>query len=589
MSQKSTLSGREQKRRWHQITLTSLGLMLLAAVLLAAQGLHQATPPTATQLDDPKFVSQIKTFIEQLVAEEEFSGTVLVAKDGQPIFEGAYGLASRAYQVPNRIDTKFNLGSMNKMFTAVAIAQLAEAGKLAYDDPIAKHLPAYPNQEVAKQVTIHHLLTHTSGLPDFFNAKFMDASRAKFREVADFLPLFVEESLLFTPGAEWSYSNSNFIVLGLIVEAVSGENYFNYVQKHIYQPAGMLNTDAYEMDRDTPNLAIGYTRSPEGEIRNNLFEHVIKGGPAGGGFSTVQDLWRFAQALTSHKLLSAQETEIITTGKVEVPGPPDAFYAYGFSDEKFHGHRRFGHGGGFTGINAKLDIYPDLGYVVVVMANMDPPAADRVADRIGKLLAGVTIPQPIPLASAKLANYANTYAVQGGGPGLEILVDRGRLWLIMGPARHKLLPLSEAEFFDADFEDIRFHFQFDKQGKATAFTVTGMGPQPEKFVVVPREVVYPKAITLPVSQLANYVNTYKRKGSGVGFESVEIVLEQNALWLLDDNGRHKFQPLSETEFFDELSTGVHLHFQLNEKGQATALSIKGLGPELDNEIFVVKN
>ncbi len=315
MSQKSTLSGREQKRRWHPITLTFLGLMLLAAVLLAAQGCSPP-PPTATQLDDPKFVSQIKTFIEQLVAEEEFSGTVLVAKDGQPIFQGAYGLASRAYQVPNRIDTKFNLGSMNKMFTAVAIAQLAEAGKLAYDDPIAKHLPAYPNQEVAKQVTIHHLLTHTSGLPDFFNAKFMDASRAKFREVADFLPLFVEEPLLFTPGAEWRYSNSNFIVLGLIVEAVSGENYFNYVQKHIYQPAGMLNTDAYEMDRDTPNLAIGYTRSPEGEIRNNLFEHVIKGGPAGGGFSTVQDLWRFAQALTSHKLLSAQETEIITTGKV---------------------------------------------------------------------------------------------------------------------------------------------------------------------------------------------------------------------------------------------------------------------------------
>jgi hypothetical protein len=140
----------------------------------------------------------------------------------------------------------------------------------------------------------------------------------------------------------------------------------------------------------------------------------------------------------------------------------------------------------------------------------------------------------------------------------------------------------------ADFEDIRFHFQFDKHGKATNFTITDMRPQPEKFVVVPREVVYPRAITLPVSQLANYVKTYKRQGSGVGFRSVEIVLEQNALWLLDDHGRHKFQPGSETEFFDEFSTGVHLHFHLDEKGQATALSIKGLGPELDNEIFVVE-
>jgi CubicO group peptidase (beta-lactamase class C family) len=282
-------------------------------------------------------------------------------------------MASFAYGAKNRIDTKFNLGSMNKMFTAVAIAQLAENGKLAFTDPIGKHWPDYPNEAVREKVTIHHLLTHTSGLGDYFSDDFMDASRAKYRMPQDFLPLFVDEPLQFEPGARWQYSNAGFLLLGLLVEKISGKSYFDYVREQIYKPAGLTNTDAYEMDADTPNLATGYTRMgpngrPGSERRNNLFLHVIKGGPAGGGFSTVDDLLKFDQALRRHRLLGPKFTETILTGKVEAPFGK---YAYGFMEQSVRGHRIVGHGGGFPGINSELQMYWDSGYTVAVLSNYD--------------------------------------------------------------------------------------------------------------------------------------------------------------------------------------------------------------------------
>jgi D-alanyl-D-alanine carboxypeptidase len=320
-----------------------------------------------------------------------FPARVLLARDGTPIFKHAYGLASKAWNAPNRIDTKFNLGSMNKMFTAVAIARFVEQGKLSFTDPISKVWPDYPNKMVADKVTIHHLLTHTSGLGDYFNDKFMEASRDRFRTVHDYLPLFVNEPLLFEPGARWSYSNAGFMVLGGILEKVSGRSYFDEVREHVYKPAGMVNTDAYEMDRDVPNLAIGYTKmglsgEPEpGPRRNNLFMHVIQGGPAGGGFSTVEDLLRFDVALRKHRLLSPATTDLVLAGKVKAPFGPDAKYAYGFIEERMNGKRITGHGGGFPGISAQLDMYLDQAYTVAVLSNYEG-AAQTVANKLREML-----------------------------------------------------------------------------------------------------------------------------------------------------------------------------------------------------------
>jgi len=342
------------------------------------------------KLSDAEIVKDLEEFLDKLVKTGRFSGAVMVARDGKPLFRRAYGLAERSFQVPNRVDTKFNLGSMNKMFTAVAAAQLVEQGKMAFSDTVGKHLPDWPNKAVAEKVTIHHLLTHTSGMGSYFNKKYEEASKTRFRAVRDYFPLFADDPLEFEPGARFGYSNSGFMLLGAIIEKVSGQDYFDYVREHIYKPAGMVNTDAFETDRVTPNLATGYTRmGPDGKPdpggwRNNLFLHVVKGGPAGGGFSTVEDLVQFAEALRGNKLLSREMTETVLTGKVDT-GRGEGRYAYGFLDERAGGERIAGHGGGFPGISAQLDIYLDQGVAVAVLSNVDQ-GAQRVSMRLRDLL-----------------------------------------------------------------------------------------------------------------------------------------------------------------------------------------------------------
>ena len=326
--------------------------------------------PPAGKLTDAEIVKELEAHLERVVEADAFSGTVLLAKDDKILFKGAYGLASKRFDAPNRVDTKFNLGSMNKMFTAVAIAQLAQRGKLSFDDPIGKYLSSdWLEGDVTDEVTIRHLLTHTSGLGSYFNATFMDSSRALYRAVEDYKPLVAGDRPAFEPGTQWSYSNTGFLLLGAILERVTGRSYFDYVGDNIYKPAGMVNTDCYEMDKPVPNLAIGYSRetTEKGpEWTNNLFKHVVKGGPAGGGFSTVEDLFRFATALRSHRLLSREYTELVLSAKPEANSPD---YGYGFTVRGAAGKRVVGHGGGFPGINSNLEVYLDTGYTTVVMSN----------------------------------------------------------------------------------------------------------------------------------------------------------------------------------------------------------------------------
>ncbi|UCD94846.1 MAG: beta-lactamase family protein, partial [Candidatus Zixiibacteriota bacterium] len=341
------------------------------------------------KLTDKEIAAWLESFVDKLAEEDKFSGAVLVAKNGWPFFTKAVGQASQRFNVPNKIDTKFNLGSANKMFTAIAVARLAQEGKLSFDDTVVKHLPDYPNREVAEKVTIYHLLTHTSGLESYWAAG-ADKGWVSIRTVAEICSLFVHDSLLFEPGERFHYSNSGPIVLGLIIERITGTDYCEYVRKNIYEPAGMTNTDCYEMDLPIPNLAIGYTKAEHNQgdspyaRKNNLFSHTVKGGPAGGGFSTVEDLLKFANALNLYKLLDSEYTEIVTTGKVEMG--PEEKYGYLFGERFPGGHRAIGHNGGAPGINAFFETLPDLGYTVAVLSNYDPPAAETVGSKIIKLV-----------------------------------------------------------------------------------------------------------------------------------------------------------------------------------------------------------
>lgn len=337
-----------------------------------------------------KLTAKLKHYLDRLVKVDRFSGTVLLAKDGQVIFKQAYGLASRRFDVPNKIDTKFNLGSMNKMFTAVAVAQLVEQGKLSFDDPISKYLSTdWLPIEALEKITVADLLGHTSGLGSYFSEEFMNASRARFRKVDDYKPLVSQSTLQFEPGADWAYSNTGMLLAGAVIEKVVAGSYFDYVRENICKPAGMINTDCYEMDRPVPNLAIGYSEitNPDGSVgwENNIFKHVVKGGPAGGGFSTVEDLLRFDRALRSNKLISKASRDRLWTATPQSEGS----YGFGFGIKDVDGGRVVGHNGGFPGINANLDMYLDTGITVAVLANCDSGAM-MVSQKLRRLLGRVS-------------------------------------------------------------------------------------------------------------------------------------------------------------------------------------------------------
>jgi CubicO group peptidase (beta-lactamase class C family) len=362
-------------------TVIVLGATLIAAVIASTE----SPAPDSSAKPQAAPANELQSYLDSVASENKLSGVLLVAKDGVTVASKAAGIANKATGAAIDLNTKFNLGSMNKMFTSVAVAQLAQAGKLSFTDTVAKHLPDYPNKEVAEKVTIHHLLTHTSGLGMYWNEKFM-AQREKLLTVAAHLPLFSADPLLFPPGEKFQYSNSGYMLLGAIVEKVSGEDYYGYVQEHVYKPAGMTDTGFYEPGKDLPNLAIGYSRmSPDGkvsdEIRDNTNMREVKGGPAGGGYSTAPDLVKFQRALLSYKLLDKAHTELVTTGKVDGPRGMGR-YGYGFGDNNSGGKHSVGHNGGSPGIAANFEMYPETGYTAVALMNTDPPSMMPIAKAI---------------------------------------------------------------------------------------------------------------------------------------------------------------------------------------------------------------
>lgn len=336
------------------------------------------TPPefAVPRLNETQALDALRAKLTKDVSDDSFSGAVLVARAGKPIFEQAYGLADREKKLPNRLDTRFRIGSMNKMFTAVCVLQLVQSGKIKLTDPLGKYLTDYPNQDLAAKVTIHHLLTHTGGTGDFFGPQF-DAHRLELKTLQDYVKLYGSRALQFEPGSRWAYSNYGFLLLGVVIEKVSGQSYYDYVKQHVYAPAGMSSTGSQPEDEPVADRSVGYTKMGGKDLRPNTDTLPYRGTSAGGGYSTVRDLFRFAEALLNHKLLDAHYTEVLTTGKVDTPG--GGKYAYGFGEEDFGGMHCFGHGGGAPGMNGDLEICPGSGYIIAVLANLDPPAAQRVS------------------------------------------------------------------------------------------------------------------------------------------------------------------------------------------------------------------
>ena len=351
------------------------------------------------KLRDADINTRLREYLTRLSTADAFSGVVLIARKGKSILRSAHGLADREHEQRNQNDTKFQLASLSKVFTGVAICQLAEQGKLYFADPIIKHLPDYPNHNVAEKVTIHHLLSHTSGMGDFLQKKEYKTSEATLRNSKDYFPFFASDPLAFEPGEDQEYSNAGYMVLGAIIERLSGQSLEDYLLEHIFRPAGMLNTGYNRTAQRVPNMAIAYKNdgwNPQYQpafssspILRKSVSIVGGGGSAtGGGYSTVEDLLKFELALRQYKLLRPASVEMVLTGKGELgaAGTVPISEAYGFHHDTINGKHIVGHNGGSPGVSTRLDIYADQEYTAVVLSNYDGPVGSIVANQIRKLL-----------------------------------------------------------------------------------------------------------------------------------------------------------------------------------------------------------
>lgn len=342
-------------------------------------------PVEGPALSPQQVAARVRAAADRGCDAQVFSGAWLIANGPDVLASGACGQANRRYGVANTIDTRINLGSMDKMFTAVSVMQLVEAGKIGLDDPLSRYLDdSWLPADVSGKITIRHLLTHTSGLDSFLNAEFRKSSPVRFRKLDDYKPLVRDEKPSFEPGKGYQYSNTGMLLLGAVIEKVSGESYYDYVADHIFKPLGMNDTGSFALEDPIPNLAMGYFQDASAPLgwRENIQRYVYRGGPAGGGYSTVGDIHRFAQGMLDDRLVSRASRDFLWTRNM-----PNE-YGAGFMITGGRAGRIVGHEGMYLGVSAQLEIYADKGYVVVILSNQDW-AAPGLGDAIRGAVAAV--------------------------------------------------------------------------------------------------------------------------------------------------------------------------------------------------------
>jgi CubicO group peptidase (beta-lactamase class C family) len=327
----------------------------------------------------------IHAALDRLVRADDFSGCVTVADGGEMVFDECRGLAERNFDVPVDHQTRFRVASVGKMFTAVAIGQLVEAGKLSWDSTLAQLVPEYPDHAAAKKITVWELLHHTSGLGDFFVPAFFE-HREKYIDPADYLGLIARQPKPGEPGKGFHYSNAGYVLLGRIIENVSHEGYFDYIQHHVFAPAGMRSSGFNTLDEVTPKLAVGYFHeSPfSTKWKANWMKIPFKGSPAGDAYSTNADLLRFAAALRSGKLL--KQATLAEMFKDPVPMGPGAIKA-GFGERLSHGRHIRGHQGGIEGETTDLAMIWETRGAVALTSNEGQSQTWLLAEKIADLLA----------------------------------------------------------------------------------------------------------------------------------------------------------------------------------------------------------
>ena len=388
-------------------------------------------------------------------------GRCLVAREAQVLVSRAYGFANLEWSIPNTPATKFRLGSITKQFTAAAILLLEERGKLRVDDPIKKHLADAP--DAWDQVTIFHLLTHTSGIPSFTGFPAYRTSKLVSTPIEQIVASFRDKTLEFQPGEKWNYSNSGYLLLGYLIEKISGQTYQQFVRENIFTPLGMKDS-GYDSHRTViPQRAAGYSPSPNGPVNADFIDMSIPHG-AGALYSTTDDLLRWTQGLFGGKLVSPASLEKMTT-------PFKNDYALGIQVRTLNGRKVIDHGGGIEGFNTTLAYYPESKLTIAVLANLNGPASGEIASKLAAVGHGEAVRllserKEITLAPEVLARYVGTYEVTPKMNMTITLVDGQLMTQLTGQRALPLFAETETMFF-LKVVDAQVEFVKDETGIVT--------------------------------------------------------------------------------------------------------------------------
>jgi CubicO group peptidase (beta-lactamase class C family) len=425
---------------------------IILAVLVTASCLAQDKTSTA---DVARMEQLIKAYVPS-----RFMGSVLVAQNGKVLLDKGYGFANLEWEVPNTPTTKFRLGSITKQFTAASILLLEERGKLKVEDPVKKYMPNAP--AAWDKITIFHLLTHTSGIPSFTGFSDYESHEAQAMTPGKLVEWFRDKPLEFEPGTKWNYSNSGYVLLGYLIEKISGESYSDFVQQNIFTPLGMKDSGYDSNSAIIAHRAAGYTPGKSSPV-NAGFVHMSIPFSAGALYSTTEDLLRWEQGLFGGKVLKPESLAKMTT-------PFKQDYAFGLGVSTQSGHKMIAHDGGIEGFNTALAYYPDDKLVVAVLANLNGPAG-QIAGNLAKVALGEKVVLPterkeITVSPEILKQYVGTYELTPNF-SLAITLENGQL-VSQGTNQGKVPMFAESEtMFFVKLVDAEIEFVKNEKGEVT--------------------------------------------------------------------------------------------------------------------------
>jgi CubicO group peptidase (beta-lactamase class C family) len=501
--------------------------------------------------------ARMDELVQSYVAKKQFMGSVLVARGDQVLFSKSYGSANLEWDIPNTPSTKFRLGSITKQFTAASILLLEEGGKLKVDDPVKKYLADAP--AAWDRITIFNLLTHTSGIPNFTSFPDYPAMVPFPTPAEKIVAHFRDKPLDFEPGEKWNYSNSGYVLLGYLIEKISGASYEKFVQENIFTPLGMKDSGYDSNSAIIPHRAAGYVPSLNGPV-NAGFVHMSIPFAAGALYSTTEDLLRWEQGLFGGKLLSPGSLAKMTT-------PFKNDYAFGVAVTTVNGHKRIQHGGGIDGFNTNLIYYPDDKLTIIALANLNGSAVDEMGPKLSVLARGEKLPErkEITVSPKILAEYVGTYQL---APRINVMITLAGDQLmtqLSGQGKLPLFPESETSFF-LKAVDAQVEFVKDDKGAVTQL-ILHQGGRDQSAPRTSATVLERKEVTVPPKILADYASTYELRS---GFNIV-VTLEGDLL-RAQATGQAKFALYAEsdTKFFYK-AVDAQVEFLRDDKGAVTHL------------------